>query len=549
MGNIRSRLTSCCSSPCEDLIVELKQGKLRGREFQSVLTKTEYYAFLGIPFAKPPVGELRFQAPEPATSWDGVYDATTERGICQQVDFLFKKIVIGSEDCLYLNVFTPSPPCKTDEPKPVMVFIHGGGFCLGSGSRKAYSADYLTPRDVILVTINYRLQVLGFLNLGLPECPGNVGLKDQVLALKWVKDNIAQFGGDPENITIFGESAGGSAVHYHLLSPMSKGLFNKAIMQSGTSICSWSITYNPLDQAFDVGRRCGYQGTDKKELLQYLKKLPAKKLTVAGVDMILAYRDKYPARIANISPSVEEIKEGAFLPDFPENLCKSATPVPTIFGVNDKEGMLLFVEMHKKLMHKVREDFTLVVTDNFKVDPALVPELSTKIKQFYFGDKEVGMDTAYELIDLYTDIYFYCTYEALDFLINSDHPPYIYEFAYSGKLNFLSRLVNFNKKTKLKGAAHADELFYLFHPLVMPFHPKLEGDCFKVIENMSRMWTNFAKRGNPSHVIDWKPSTSSEPCYLQITDDLKMIEGKLFGKRLEFLKNLLDPVAKPYNIF
>lgn len=139
-----------------------------------------------------------------------------------------------SEDCLYLNIHTPqisTPNLKL----PVMAYIHGGGFTYGSGNVESVGPDFLVPRGVILVTINYRLGALGFLSLQTPECPGNNGLKDQNLALRWIQKNISAFGGNPDNVTLFGESAGSVSVHYHLLSKLSRGLFHRAITQSGTA--------------------------------------------------------------------------------------------------------------------------------------------------------------------------------------------------------------------------------------------------------------------------------------------------------------------------
>jgi hypothetical protein len=204
------------------LEVAVAQGLLRGT------TKTtrggrSFGAFEGIPFAQPPLGELRFKAPVPVQSWQGVKDATKPHNICPQRDIYRRSTVIeGNEDCLYLNVYTPQLN-NTASRFPVMIFFHGGGWLCGGGNSLWYGPDILLDRDVILVVTNYRLGPLGFLSTGDAACPGNNGMKDQNLAMRWVKDNVAAFGGDPEKITIFGESAGGASAQLHMMSPLSKG--------------------------------------------------------------------------------------------------------------------------------------------------------------------------------------------------------------------------------------------------------------------------------------------------------------------------------------
>nr|CAD7574329.1 unnamed protein product [Timema californicum] len=211
-----------CAAKQDMVTVTVKQGSLRGRKVISQPGST-YYSFQGIPYARPPVGYRRFKRPEPPDSWSGIRNALVEGSACIHIDSIFKRIQ-GEEDCLYLNVYTPKLPGGYTPLKPVMVWIHGGGFHEGSGNTTIFGPDYLVHADVVLVTLNYRLGVLGFLCLNDTDVSGNNGLKDQVEALKWVQQNIAQFAGDPGNVTIFGESAGGACVHYHLLSPMSKGI-------------------------------------------------------------------------------------------------------------------------------------------------------------------------------------------------------------------------------------------------------------------------------------------------------------------------------------
>jgi len=216
--------------------VSIHQGKLEGDDQGGLLV------FKGIPFAAPPVGALRWGAPEKAESWTGVRDARRFGAVAHQnrvqLSALSAMVIDGeqSEDCLSLNVWTPALDCKQ---RPVMVWIHGGGFTIGSSSQALYDGSVLARRgDVVLVTVNYRLGPLGFIRLtdvtnGKIPSSGNEGMLDQVAALEWVRDNIAEFGGDPGNVTIFGESAGGMSVGTLLAMPAARGLFHKAIPQSG----------------------------------------------------------------------------------------------------------------------------------------------------------------------------------------------------------------------------------------------------------------------------------------------------------------------------
>jgi para-nitrobenzyl esterase len=221
-------------------IVTTEQGKLESE------THRRGERFKGIPFAQPPTGSLRFEAPLPPRSWSGVREARHFGSSSPQIGPVNRLIrgVIGaagsrqSQDCLYLNVWTP----KADRGRrPVMVWIHGGAFILGSGSTALYSGERLANRgDVVVVTINYRLGALGFLNWkslvsGSDLPPANLGIRDQIAALEWVRDNIENFGGDPENVTVFGESAGAMSIGTLLGVPSARGLFHKAILQSGAA--------------------------------------------------------------------------------------------------------------------------------------------------------------------------------------------------------------------------------------------------------------------------------------------------------------------------
>lgn len=219
--------------------------------------------------------DLRFRAPVAHPGWNGTLNALRHGKSCPSI-WPLGTINFG-EDCLTLNVYTKSLTGN----RPVMVWIFGGGFFSGSGNDLVYGPDYLVNEDVIVVTINYRLAALGFLSTNDNNAPGNYGLKDCVLALKWVQKNIAQFGGDPTQVTIFGESAGGAAVHHLILSPAASGLFAKAISQSGSALCPWAFDEEPQTSTYNLAKKLNITYTDNTELIEKLRK-------VKVVDILLA---------------------------------------------------------------------------------------------------------------------------------------------------------------------------------------------------------------------------------------------------------------------
>ncbi|NXK93471.1 SASB hydrolase, partial [Formicarius rufipectus] len=225
--------------------VETKYGRVRGYQFAVEAAERSVNVFLGLPFAKPPLGPLRFSEPQPPEPWKGVRDATSYPPMCLQdaaQGQYFSDVITNrkekvslqvSEDCLYLNVYTPVS--AGEQKLPVLVWIHGGGLVFGAAS--SYDGSALAAFDnVVVVTIQYRLGVLGYLCTGDKEARGNWGYLDQVAALQWIQENIIYFGGDPGSVTITGESAGGISVSALIISPLAKGLFHKAISESGTAL-------------------------------------------------------------------------------------------------------------------------------------------------------------------------------------------------------------------------------------------------------------------------------------------------------------------------
>nr|CAH7761876.1 unnamed protein product [Callosobruchus chinensis] len=202
--------------------VSIPQGALRGSYRYSYHSR-KFSAFEGIPYAKPPVGDLRFSPPQPADGWKGVLNADQTYTCTQYLPLPIVEGVQGQEDCLYMNVYVPRERIEGNENLDVVVHIHGGGFMIGAPSIMA-GPEMLMDRDIVYVNFNYRLNIFGFLNTQDDVVSGNNGLKDQSMALQWIKDNIKYFGGNPDSVTLTGLSAGGASVHFHYLSPLSKGI-------------------------------------------------------------------------------------------------------------------------------------------------------------------------------------------------------------------------------------------------------------------------------------------------------------------------------------
>ncbi|XP_067007340.2 esterase B1 [Anabrus simplex] len=521
--------------PTGVVTVSVVQGALRGRKGKTV-SGNPMVSFQGIPYAEPPVGPLRFKPPKPASSWTGIRDALQEAS--QSFHFHpLQNAYVGSEDSLYLNVYTPKLPAeRSDLLNPVMVYIHGGGFTLGSGNTEFYGPDYLVDQGVVVVTFNYRLGPLGFLSLENKDAMGNMGLKDQVLALKWVQQNIASFGGNPKEVTIFGESAGGASVHFHVLSPMSKGLFQRAIPQSGTALNWWAVARKPKDRAFRLGHAMGCKTKDPKELIEFLRNAEPQQM----------YEALEPARTKEerkrfiwftFIPCVEpEIKgEEAFIPKDPEILLNEGkfNRVPMIMGLTSHEGILVLRDIisDPSLLDAIDGDFERLVPENLqpaKKDLRISRQLSEKIKDFYFGSESISEETIHKFVDLMSDVYFGIEIDKAlkkHVTVAPNVPVYFYQFSFDGELNHAKNMT-LQGKYNLKGACHADELGYIFRQYLSDAKFPPDSPEMVTLRRMTKMWTNFAKTGNPTPNTDedipvvWKPYTVANPCHLKVDNEL-----------------------------
>ncbi|XP_003487272.1 esterase FE4-like [Bombus impatiens] len=527
----------------QDVQLEIPQGILKGLKTETILHNKPYYSFKGIPYAKPNVGAQKFRLPEAADPWEGVYDATRHRSPCPFY-CIVKKGLIGEEDCLFLNVYTPV--LDKEARKAVMVWIHPGGWNGGMGDDALFGPDFLVENDVVLVTINFRHGALGFLNTADKNAPGNAGLKDQVMALKWVKDNIHFFGGCPNRVTIFGDSSGAASVQYHMLSPMSEGLFSGVIQQSGSILNPWAITYNPREQAFMLGDALGIHTTDSAELVSKLSDFHVKDIIAASSE-IMKDQNTLSGHSQAFIPSVEvDLGQDVFLPTDPWSLLKYGriADVPVISGIVADECAFMAQLMIDgiEVLNTEAEKFLpedLNITDTNEKEKA-----GECIKQFYFGDKKVSKENLNEYTKMMSDIYFDAgILLSLDIMKNRISAPiYEYLFSYEAPTGLMKSIFGVSD-----GVAHGDDLGYLFYSNFFKNLPEPGSSAEKMTNIMTKLWTNFAKDRNPTSVLDgdvtvnWEPMGSDDN-YLNINQELKM-EKDLMKDSHDYWKKMYKNVV------
>ncbi|KAG8521789.1 Cocaine esterase [Galemys pyrenaicus] len=499
-------------------------GQVQGSLVQVKGTDAKAHSFLGIPFAKPPVGKLRFAPPESPESWSGVKDGTSYPPICLQNADMMKGLVVKmmnltlpftsiSEDCLYLNVHTPAY-AREGSNLPVMVWIHGGGLVIGMAS--IYDGSALAAfEDVVVVVIQYRLGVLGFFSTGDEHATGNWGYLDQVAALRWVQKNIAYFGGDPGRVTIFGESAGGTSVSSHVVSPMSQGLFHGAIMESGVALLPGLIASSSEVVSKMVTDRSGCGQVDSKGLVDCLRG--------KSEEEILAINEPF-----KIIPGVVD---GAFLPKHPQELLTFTDfrPVPSIIGVNNDEfGWLIPKGMNLTDTEKKMDRETMkTVLQNTSRMMGVPPEFGDLLMKEYMGDSEDPQALRTHFHEMMGDSIFVIPALQVANFQRSHAPVYFYEFQH--RPSFFKDI----KPPHIK-ADHCDEIAFVFGSSALIRNLEITEEEELLSRKMMKYWANFARNGNPnSKDLPYWPEFDQEHQYLQL--NLQPVASRaLKASRLQF---------------
>lgn len=497
-------------------VIHTHEGPVQGAASDGVV------AYKGIPFALPPTGENRWRPPQPVQPWTAIRHATEYASDCMQLPFPSDAAPLGtkpSEDCLYLNVWTPAeaPARKL----PVMVWIYGGGFVNGGSSPDVYSGANFAKRGLVFVSFNYRLGRFGF--FGHPALTaesnggllGNYGYMDQIAALQWVRRNIAAFGGDPENVTLFGESAGGGSVLAMMTSPLSRGLFQKAIIESGggrglfpTRYLTKSLPDRPSVEQVGVefAKRAGITG-EGKQALAALRALPADKI-VDGLNMATMNTPTYAGPMIDGKLVVEE-PEAAFL-------AGRQMKIPLIAGANSADIGFSYAQSKAEL-------FRMFGADQSAAEKVYDPDGSADLKTLR---SIVAADRM--------------MVEPARFLVRTQRavgvPAYEYRFSYVAE----------SMRNQWKGAPHATEIPFVFDTVKAKYGSALTAADEATAQAANAYWADFAETGTPAgpSLPNWPLYDPSSDVLLNFTENGPKAEPDPWHNRLELIRQVADRSAQ-----
>ncbi|XP_068155852.1 esterase B1 isoform X1 [Drosophila tropicalis] len=521
--------------------VDTKSGLILGKQCTGIYGD-DYISFERIPYAKPPVGELRFKAPVPLPSWSATRPLDCRKKGEKPLQFNhYAQQLEGVEDCLYLNVYTKK--LNSPQPLPLIVFFFGGGFEKGDPTTDLHSPDYFMKRDVVIATVSYRVGPLGFLSLRDSNAgvPGNAGLKDQLLAMQWITANAASFNADANNVTAFGESAGAASAHYLMLNPKAEGLFHKAILQSGNVLCSWAlcpITNLPNRLAAVLGMEDADKASDIA-VLEYLQSVPGDQLVKP---YLLSQSEHLDDCVFQFGPMVEPyMSEHCVLPKQPYELLATAwgNKIPVMMSGTSYEGLLMYgrVQMAPYLLTSLKDqpEHMLPLEVKQSLPQKYARDMARRLQETHFGELPIAVSP--ESVMAYCE---YASYKVFwhpilrtlrSRLRSATAPTYLYRFDFDSPTFNHQRLKYCGNK--IRGVAHVDDHSYLWYG---SFSWKLDRNTpeFATIERMIDIITTFADTSNPNCPSvqnellkhqKWQPLEDKPSLIcLNISDNIKLME-------------------------
>lgn len=483
-------------------IIETKSGNVQG------YIENKIHVFKGIPYAEPPINDLRFQAPVDKTSWEGVreaieYGPAEFQGYTELEDWMGKPPV-ESEDCLYLNIWTPG----TDNKKrPVMVWIHGGAFIIGTGNDPAYDGSALAGRgDLVIVTINYRLGVFGFLYI--PDKMVNIGSLDQIKALEWVRDNIERFGGDPNNVTIFGESAGGYSVVSLCSMPGAKGLFHRVIAESAPTI-------DPAvsdKSSKKILRKLNIKAGD----LDALRKVPPEKIIEVQNEVFAGD----PTNIMALRPLISET-----FPIHPQKAFQKGdcANLDFMIGTNlDEFKLFSAMAVLKKLIEAGAEKLLIGFLGMAGIPPDRIHTLLDTYKEARKGKYSTE---PMEIFNAIVNDYAFRISTTRLLEAQNIHQPNTYNYIFTWPSPAFNGTL---------GTCHALEIPFVFGNLNSPtFKQFVEGAPKALSEKMMDSWIAFARTGNPNHaaIPKWPAYNSNTRATMFFGTECKVVNAAFEKER------------------
>ncbi|KAG6464029.1 hypothetical protein O3G_MSEX014226 [Manduca sexta] len=501
-------------------VVRTKLGNIRGLKAGN----GDYSMYLGVPYAtvdmKNPFGRSI-----PFPKFEGVFDANDDSVMCPQIED-YNHTLTGSLDCLYLNIYVPNV-ASVQNPLPVLIYIPGGRNEVGFPGRHIFGPTFLMKQDIILIIISFRLGPYGFMCLNTPEIPGNQGPKDQLLALKWISENIDAFGGDPQRITLAGASVGGLHATLHFMRTKYP-LFQQIILQSGTRAYPLIMTNSNVTVPHRIAEELGLKTDNTSEAIKFLTIQDPLAVIKASSKLNIRYKVCIEKEFDNVENFIT--RHMAHITDIP-----SIRKMPMLIAHSNNEllhhyASIDFDKANKNIIKNILDALFDFGEERFE-------RIEDQVKHFYIGDEEVSNKVKQKIIDFASDtVHNYPVKINIEkFIKNNVKKLYYYVFSYFGERNFIRQIYGVNDS--FQGAAHLDDQGYLFD--TVPIKDKHSPNDQLMIDRVTTTWANFVKYGDPQPTtsellpLEWKPVTKDSLFYYNLS--LNLSTGiQPFPKRMAF---------------